>query len=600
MMISKFFTKSMLSSLFLSLALGLSGCGQNPGEPPTLPECGNGTLEDGEQCDDGDNLSGDGCSSSCDLEEEDECGDGTLNAGEGCDDGNQISGDGCSSGCDIEGPSEAEQIDEYVQGIGELPPVEENRVEGVEAPFDSGDDNYECTTQSVTETQALSEVAILQNGTTFIFPGAILRGDSLSGGGFTETAFERTPMTYSLSVLDGGSGPRSATMQNPSLSEFRDTIGVVLSQADLGNVPVSANVKITEIKSETELDFALGLGVNSPQLDVKANFDFNSQEIRSHYLLTIDSAFFTADVDAIINPSDVFAPSVTLEEMQQKFSDGNPPVYISSITYGTRIYVAIESQFDSTEVGAALEASFNNGPITVDGNTSLGFKEVLQSSSFNLVALGASSSQLSGLTSALASADPIAGVKAFLQSPTLFSAANIGVPVSFQMKYLADNQQAAFGFAGSFDVVACVRVSQNIQVQLDSIAVSSINDDGTGESNTALELFGTINVCSLDSLGNCGNIFDLTTASARSVGPSPVSFGQAQNRTILQIKPEEQKNLRVVVNLGDEDNVGSAENIINLSPTIYPFTAGFNLTDTLIFGTNQGEVAITLTMKPVF
>ena len=47
--------------------------------------------------------------------------------------------------------------------------------------------------------------------------------------------------------------------------------------------------------------------------------------------------------------------------LQQKFSDGNPPVYVSSITYGTRIYVAIDSQFDSTEVSAALEATFDNG-----------------------------------------------------------------------------------------------------------------------------------------------------------------------------------------------------------------------------------------------
>jgi cysteine-rich repeat protein len=30
------------------------------------------------------------------------CGNGTLNSGEGCDDGNTVSGDGCSSTCQIE------------------------------------------------------------------------------------------------------------------------------------------------------------------------------------------------------------------------------------------------------------------------------------------------------------------------------------------------------------------------------------------------------------------------------------------------------------------------------------------------------------------
>jgi cysteine-rich repeat protein len=71
MTISKLFTKSLLSSLFLSVALGLTACGQSN---PNDPECGNGTIEDGEQCDDGDALSGDGCSSDCQLEE-DECGE---------------------------------------------------------------------------------------------------------------------------------------------------------------------------------------------------------------------------------------------------------------------------------------------------------------------------------------------------------------------------------------------------------------------------------------------------------------------------------------------------------------------------------------------
>ena len=41
----KLFTKSVLSSLFLSFALGLSACGQS--NPDENPVCGNGILEDG-------------------------------------------------------------------------------------------------------------------------------------------------------------------------------------------------------------------------------------------------------------------------------------------------------------------------------------------------------------------------------------------------------------------------------------------------------------------------------------------------------------------------------------------------------------------------
>ncbi|MGH7894582.1 MAG: DUF4215 domain-containing protein, partial [Candidatus Binatia bacterium] len=62
--------------------------------------CGDGTLDPGEQCDDGNYVSGDGCSAACELEGT--CGDGTIGAGEQCDDGNATSGDGCSAACQLE------------------------------------------------------------------------------------------------------------------------------------------------------------------------------------------------------------------------------------------------------------------------------------------------------------------------------------------------------------------------------------------------------------------------------------------------------------------------------------------------------------------
>ena len=79
------------------------------------PNCGNGTLEvaDGETCDDGNVIDGDGCSSTCGVEAEWVCtgepstctflcGNHVFNVGETCDDGNAVAGDGCSALCKIE------------------------------------------------------------------------------------------------------------------------------------------------------------------------------------------------------------------------------------------------------------------------------------------------------------------------------------------------------------------------------------------------------------------------------------------------------------------------------------------------------------------
>jgi cysteine-rich repeat protein len=90
------------------------------------PSCGNGRYDPTEECDDGNGLSGDGCSSTCKLECGDAgvgpcidpgffpqspwylcctpsklivCGDGVLSTIEACDDRNNSSGDGCAGDC---------------------------------------------------------------------------------------------------------------------------------------------------------------------------------------------------------------------------------------------------------------------------------------------------------------------------------------------------------------------------------------------------------------------------------------------------------------------------------------------------------------------
>jgi cysteine-rich repeat protein len=70
--------------------------GDGDGEPQGL--CGNGLIEPGEQCDDGNNSNNDGCLANCTASS---CGDGYVNMGvELCDDGvNDGSYGGCAANC---------------------------------------------------------------------------------------------------------------------------------------------------------------------------------------------------------------------------------------------------------------------------------------------------------------------------------------------------------------------------------------------------------------------------------------------------------------------------------------------------------------------
>ena len=63
------------------------------------PECGNGIVDDGESCDDGQN---NGAAGSCAADCQGPapwCGDGLVQVGESCDDGNLVEADGCNTDC---------------------------------------------------------------------------------------------------------------------------------------------------------------------------------------------------------------------------------------------------------------------------------------------------------------------------------------------------------------------------------------------------------------------------------------------------------------------------------------------------------------------
>ncbi|HSP97160.1 MAG TPA: DUF4215 domain-containing protein [Candidatus Dormibacteraeota bacterium] len=79
-----------------------------------------GTIEAGEECDDGNIIDGDGCDHTCAVERcwscsgapsvcapvstpcDPNCQNGVLDPGEECDDGNAIDGDGCDHACAVE------------------------------------------------------------------------------------------------------------------------------------------------------------------------------------------------------------------------------------------------------------------------------------------------------------------------------------------------------------------------------------------------------------------------------------------------------------------------------------------------------------------
>jgi cysteine-rich repeat protein len=89
------------TACFGGLAFAIAACGARSSlyAPELVPDtCGDGSVEAGEECDDGNQVETDGCLPAC-LRAS--CGDGIRASFEGCDDGNDVGDDGCKSDCTL-------------------------------------------------------------------------------------------------------------------------------------------------------------------------------------------------------------------------------------------------------------------------------------------------------------------------------------------------------------------------------------------------------------------------------------------------------------------------------------------------------------------
>lgn len=107
---SRFFLGANLMAGWLLLATA----GPAPAVPVTF--CGDGIINNGEECDDGGTANGDGCNFLCELEF---CGDGIINGSEECDDGGTANNDGCDADCMNEGsPNDDDGVASNIEDSG--------------------------------------------------------------------------------------------------------------------------------------------------------------------------------------------------------------------------------------------------------------------------------------------------------------------------------------------------------------------------------------------------------------------------------------------------------------------------------------------------
>ncbi len=312
--------------------------------------------------------------------------------------------------------------------------------------YDLAGRTYECREQWFAVAAKFDENIALNPTSDILWPGAIIDGASLATGAYVPIVVPRAPLTLSISLVNIA-GAKSRTVQDPKLSTVRNAMADLLSQEVTGATDARVTFEITDIHSASQLDIALRASYDNGLNDVKGQFDFSRTDVLSRTVVKFMQVYYTIDVDIPQYPSDLFAASVTWATLRDAISGDVSPMYISTISYGRMALFTIESSYSSTEVNAALQASFSAINTNVDLSTA--YRTVLQQSSIKGMIIGGSGAQ------AVQAVNGFDGLKQYMTTGGNYDQNTAAAPLAYKLRYLSDNVSAEVVKAQTYLVRTC-------------------------------------------------------------------------------------------------------------------------------------------------
>lgn len=502
------------------------------------------------------------------------------------DGGDDDDGDDDGGSDDGTPPSGAyDDINEYIATLGTPDSPAPETVEGEPGtPESSGD--YTCTKTNLQETEQFAEIVAFAANSGSMYPGAIVGGKTIETGLFTPRVLDRAPMTFSASLEGVVDGAVSATLEHPSLSTFRDAMGVILAQEIVGNTPADIHSQIEEVYSHEQLGLAVGLDVGWLNGDISASMRFDDQETRSRFVVQFTQTYYTVDIDPPGTAADFLAPDVTLEQVEAEIGD-DPPAYVGSVSYGRTVYFAATSELSSQELRAALDFGFK-GTVSVDGSVSLTHEEVLQNSEITAFILGGDSTVA---VQAVYGADEL---REFIQSGGTYSAESPGAAIAYKLAYLHDDSPARFSLTTDYEVEECTRVTQNVRVGLSNLEVVA---DG-GDTGEELEIYGTIWV--VDENDDSYVLWSTASDQYVTIG-SGLSWPQQGeiDSIIVPVTPQPGGNVRLVLELFESDGVFNGDDSFGVQWIDRPFEDGWRTELAVPAADGDQHISINFDMTPV-
>ena len=282
-----------------------------------------------------------------------------------------------------------------------------------------------------------ADVAI--NGNGDIFLGALFKANQdLLENKPQQISLDRSKGRISVD-LPGMVGGDSYVDATPTASGMQEGVNTLLNRwhekyAAKNPAPARMQYESTSAYSMNQLKAKFGSDFEKVGVNLKIDFEAVNKGEKQVEVVDFKQIYYTANFDAPKNPSDVFAPGVTVDQLKAHgIDEKTPPVYVSSVSYGRQMYVKFETTSKSTELKAAINAVIKGVPIKPESE----WARVLKNTTVTVSIVGGNADGAARVVTGT-----VEDLKKLIQEGATFSTQNPAVPISYKTAFLKDNQVA--------------------------------------------------------------------------------------------------------------------------------------------------------------
>lgn len=315
-------------------------------------------------------------------------------------------------------PSARDQINDYFRSLPtwvSKNPIDESQSHGDPEPdsdqvlpdetAESKKRRYSCSSTPYTIEKSPIKIVTFSPDAGKLWLGTLLQGNGYVNGlgSLKELPIsQRVPLVIWIDLFGTNVSRR---IPDPSGATVQEAIGALITEAKSRNTPWGSSISYQNRENLSTDEFTLkaGLSVKYMAADVKTKLDINQKAdektVRAYFI----QKAFTVSMVTPPTPADFFSTDFTkaaLDEQVQlaRIGPENLPVYVSSITFGRILMVSITARASTSDISAALDATYKGAAIEANANLDGRSKRILNEATINVASIGGNDAAIVGLS----------------------------------------------------------------------------------------------------------------------------------------------------------------------------------------------------------